>query len=385
MQDNMSMESLLAEAEEKEMKFHTRDIVTGEVVGVKEKEVYVNLNGYKFEGVIPLNELAYPIPERASDVVKVGDEIKVYVMSMGGEEGLKLSKVKADNQKYWDELEAVFEAKQPVKAEVTAVVKGGVTILACGARGFVPASQLDLRFVEDMKAFVGQTLDFMPIEFNKAKHKAVFSRRVLLEAAKKEQEEKLFATLEDGQILKGVVKRILDYGVFVDIGGVDGLVHISELHWQRVKHPSEVVKVGDEVEVMVKSFDKDTKRISLSMKSVLRDPWLDKAELLSVGQVVEGKVVKTLEFGAFVNIGNDMEGLVHLSELSERRVAKTEDAVKVGDVVNVKIIRIDMENKKIGLSIKQVAADRDKAQYQEFLSAQENNQATIGDVVKGED
>lgn len=384
MQDTeMSMESLLAETEE--MKIHTRDVVVGEVVGVNEKEVFVNISGYKFEGVIPLNELAYPAPANAADVVKVGDQLKVYVMSMGGEEGLKLSKVKADNQKFWDELEAVFEAKQPVKAEVTAVVKGGVTILACGARGFVPASQLDLRFVEDMKSFVGQTLEFMPIEFDKAKHKAVFSRRVLLEAVKKEQEEKLFETLEEGQSLQGVVKRIVEYGVFVDIGGVDGLVHISELSWQRVKHPSEVVKVGDKVEVIVKSFDREAKRISLSLKSAQRDPWFDKVEAISVGQVVEGKVVKTLEFGAFVNIGNDLEGLVHLSELSDKRVAKTEDAVRAGDVVQVKIIRIDMDNKKIGLSIKQVAADNDQAEYQEFLDSQQENKATIGDAVQSED
>jgi len=354
----MSMKSLLEEAEASEKKFHPRDVVMGEVVAVNEKEVFVNINGYKFEGIIPLNELAVPAPEKASDVVKVGDEIKVYVVSMGGDDGLVLSKVKADNLKSWDEVEKVFEEQQPIQAQVTAAVKGGVTISVCGARGFVPASQLDLRFVENMKSFVGQTLEFMPLEFDKSKRKAVFSRRVLLEKAKKEREDAVFDSLEDGKVLKGVVKRVVDYGAFVDIGGVDGLVHVSELSWTRVKHPSDVVKAGDEVEVMVKHFDRETRRISLSMKNVMRDPWLDKADQLSVGQVIEGKVVKTLDFGAFVDIGDGVEGLAHLSELSEKRIAKTEDAVKTGDTVRVKILRIDKENKKIGLSIKQAAADR---------------------------
>jgi ribosomal protein S1 len=300
---------------------------------------------------------------------------------MGGEEGLRLSKVKVDKMKAWEDVEKVFEEGKPVSAQVTAAVKGGVTISVCGARCFVPASQLDVRYVEDMKSFVGQTLEFMPLEFDKSRPKAIFSRRALLEAQKKEREAAVFDSLEEGQILKGTVKRLTDYGVFVDIGGVDGLVHISELSWQRVKHPSEVVKPGDEVSVFVKSFDAEAKRISLSIKNATRDPWLDKAEKLSIGQVVDGKVVKTLEFGAFVNIGNDLEGLVHLSELSAKRVAKTEDAVKAGDSVRVKIIRIDMENKKIGLSIKQVAEDKEKADFTEYLAAQNESHATIGDQV----
>lgn len=370
------MESLLKEESVKEIE--KDDIVRGKVVGIHKNEVFVDL-GFKEEGVIVLSDLAYPMPEQASDVVQEGDEIDVYVLSVGGSEGVRLSKTKADKIVAWDKLEAAMESKEILEGTITEAVKGGLSVSVFGVRGFVPASQVDLRFVEDLSVFVGESFNFVLIELDREKQRAVLSRRLILEEERRKKEETVFQGLEAGQVRHGIVKKIADYGAFVDIGGIDGLVHISDLSWERVKHPSEVVQVGDEVSVFVKKFDTLTKRISLSLKEVSRDPWLDKAAMVREGSYATGKVTKIMEFGVFLTMENGLDGLIRLSELAEKKVSKAEDIVHLGDELKVKILQVDQKNKRIGLSLVQAQQDEERAEYREYLNGQEESSNTLGD------
>ncbi|MBP2633958.1 MAG: 4-hydroxy-3-methylbut-2-enyl diphosphate reductase [Firmicutes bacterium] len=354
------------------------DIIQGKVVGIHKKEVFVDI-GYKAEGIIPSTELAFPIPENVNDIVAVGDVIDVYVLSVEGEDGPKLSKLKADKVVAWDKIENALSKKEIVKGKVVAVVKGGLSISIFGIRGFIPASQIDISFVEDLQAYIGKSLELIVIEADRDKQKAVFSHRIILENKRKIQEKAIFDKLEINQVINGVVKRLTDYGAFVDIGGIDGLVHISELSWERVKDPSEVVRVGDEVSVMVTKFDEKSKRISLSLKEVSRDPWLDKVELFKEGAIVSGSVTKIMNFGVFVLLENGLEGLIHLSELSEKHINKADEVVAIGDKINVKIINIDKKNKRIGLSLLQAQQEVEHAEYQQYIDMQSEPTNTLGD------
>ncbi len=355
-------------------------IVKGKIVRVREDEVFVDI-GYKAEGVIPLAELAYPQPAKAEDAVKEGDEIDVYVIDADSSEGaIKLSKVRADSVIAWDKLENAQNARQPIEGKVIEAVKGGLSVAVFGVRGFIPASQADVRFVEDLSIFSGQTLSVLPIEVDRDKKRVVLSRRAVLEEERRRREEEIFARFQPGQTVHGTVRRLADFGAFVDIGGVDGLVHISDLSWHRVKTASEVVNVGDEVDVVILKLDPQTRKISLSLKAVQRDPWFDIAETLTVGAVVPGKVTKTSKFGAFVEVAPGVEGLVHISELDDRRVEKAEEVVAAGQEVNVKILGVDKKTKRISLSIAQAKQDRDRAEYSPYL--QESGKGlgfTIGD------
>lgn len=354
-------------------------VIKGKVVRVRDDEVFVDI-GYKAEGVVPLAELAYHQPAKADEVVKEGDEIDVYVIDADSSEGvIKLSKVRADNIIAWDKLTAAKEAGQTVEGKVTEAVKGGLSVSVLGVRGFVPASQADLRFVEDLKVFVGQTLTLLPIEVDTDKKRVVLSRRAVLEEERRRREEEIFARLQVGQTVHGTVRRLADFGAFVDIGGVDGLVHISDLSWHRVKTPSEVVNVGDEVDVVILKLDPQTRRISLSLKAVQRDPWLDVADSLKVGAVMTGKVTKTSKFGAFVEIAPGVEGLVHISELDDRRVEKAEEVVTAGQEVNVKVLGVDKKSKRISLSIAKAKQDSERAEFSHYLQDNKGLGFTIGD------
>ncbi len=370
------MESLLQEEARTEIREH--EIITGVVVLVTREEAFVDI-GYKAEVAIPRAELAYPLPESAKDVVKTGDEIKVFVVSRGGENGIVLSKVKAERMAAWDEISAIFERHQAVSARITEAVKGGLVAEVCGVRGFIPASQLELHFVKDLSVYVGQTIEAMPIELDVRKQRFVLSRRTLLEAARAKQQEEIFASLAVDQIRRGTVKRLVDYGAFIDIGGMDGLAHISDLSWQRVKHPSDVLQVGDEVDVVVKSFDPEAKRISLSVKGAVRDPWLDKADHYREGSCVTGKITKLTDFGAFMELEPQFEGLIHLGELADKRIAKAEEVVHVGDQVKVKILQLDRKAKRIALSLTKAQEDAETAEYKEYMAGQEVKPATLGD------
>ncbi|MCX7779826.1 MAG: bifunctional 4-hydroxy-3-methylbut-2-enyl diphosphate reductase/30S ribosomal protein S1 [Negativicutes bacterium] len=357
----------------------TGAIVKGKVVGVRKDEVFVDI-GYKAEGIIPLAELAYPTPETAADVVAEGDVIDVYVMDADSAEGnIKLSKKEADKIVVWDKLAASLEKKSPIEVKVTEPVKGGVAVSVFGLRGFIPASQLDLRFVEDLSVFKGQTVKAIVIDLDRDKQRVVLSRRLLLEKERQEREEQVYGSITPGTVIKGRITRLADFGAFADIGGVEGLIHLSDLSWERVKNPAEVVAVGDEVEVHVLKVDPKAKRISLSLKQSQQDPWFDKTDELRVGQIITGKVTKTSKFGAFVEVAKGIEGLVHISEIADRRVATADEVVHPAQEVQVKIVSLDKQTKKIGLSIKQAQEETERAEYQQYLSKPSSLSVSLAD------
>lgn len=329
------------------------EVVTGTVVKINSDEVMVDVGG-KSEGVIPIKELSFQKDPDVEEIVKVGDEIQVMVIKMENNEGhMVLSKKRADQEKAMDTLQEKYENGEVIEAKVVSDVKGGV-IVDIGARGFVPASHLDTKYVDDIKSFVGNTYRFKIIEFdsNPENRKIILSRRALLEAEEKEAREQLWDKIAEGQILKGRVQRIANFGAFVDLGGVDGLLHISEMGWGRVKQPTDVVNVGDEIEVYVLSADREKGKISLSLKKLISNPWDNAAEQFPVGTVLTGKVVRIAPFGAFVALADGVDGLVHISQISWEHINKVEDALAIGQEVQVKVLEVDEDRKRISLSIK---------------------------------
>lgn len=360
-------------------KLEQGNIVKGKIVGIHKDEVFVDI-GFKGEGTISLDELAYPKPETAAEVVNEGQIIDVYVLDLESDDGIiKLSKVKADAIVAWDVLDEALHNKKSVEAKVLEVVNGGLKVSVLGISGFIPASQVELRFVEDLSPYKNETLTLLPIEVDKIKKRVVLSRKVLLEEQRRQKEEETFAKLAVGQIVSGTVRRIVDFGAFVDIGGIDGLVHISDLSWHRIKSPHEIVALGDEVKVLILKLDSATKRISLSLKQVGRDPWLDLIEQFPIGIIVQGKVSNISKFGAFVELVPGIEGLVHVSELSDDRVTKVEDVVTLGQQVAVKVLEIDKQHKRISLSISKAQQENERAEYQSYLDKNEGTGSTIGD------
>lgn len=334
------------------------EIVEGTVVQVNRNEAFVDI-GYKQEIPIPKRELAYPEPESAEDVVKVGDKIEVYIQSLGGENGGALSKVKADRMSGWKDIEAVKDEGGTLQAKITQVVKGGLVAMVGDIRGFIPASQMELHFVKDLSVYVDQVVEVVPIEIDKSKQRLVLSRRPILERERDGKQQEIFEKLEPGQTVKGTVKRLVDYGAFIDVGGVDGLAHISDLSWERVNSPSDVLQVGDEVDVYIKNVDPDAHRISLSVKNTQRDPWLDRAEKYKEGDIIQGKIVKLTRFGAFMEIEPGFDGLIPMGELADRRIESADEAVQLDETVTVKIMRIDTKRKRISLSINRARRDAD--------------------------
>ena len=351
---NDEFENLLKAEEEALQNTEVGDVVQASVVSVDNSSALVHIPGFKSDIPIDKKELAVPEPDTAGDVVSVGDEIDVYVVSLGGENGATVSKVRADRLVAWKDFDGIVEREEVLEAVVTQVVKGGLVATVRGLRAFIPASQVELHFVQDLSVYVGETVRALPIECDVKKQRLVLSRRKLLEEEREKKQEALFATLEDGMILKGTVKRIVDYGAFIDIGGVDGLAHISDLSWERVKHPSDVLKVGQELDVLVKKFDKETKRISLSVKDTMPDPWFDRIEKYHEGEIIEGTIIKLTDFGAFMDIEPGFDGLIPMGELSNKRIARADEAVHAGDAVSVKILHIDKRRKRISLSMTKV-------------------------------
>ncbi|MBQ3972333.1 MAG: 30S ribosomal protein S1 [Selenomonadaceae bacterium] len=372
----------MLKAEEESMQaVNVGDVVEATVVAVENSSAMVTIAGLKSDIPIPKRELVRPEPDSAEDVVKVGDVIEVAIVSLGGENGATVSKVKADARVAWTEMEGIQERGETVQAQVSQVVKGGLVANVNGLRGFIPASQMELHFVKDLSVYVGQTVEVLPIEIDVHKQRLVLSRRQLLEAEREKKQEEVFATLEAGQTVRGTVKRIVDYGAFIDIGGVDGLAHISDISWERVKHPSDVLEVGQELDVYVKSVDPESKRISLSIKETMRDPWLDRAERYAEGDYIEGEVIKLTDFGAFMQIEPGFDGLIPMGELCDRRIERADEAVHVGDMVKVKVLRIDMKRKRISLSITKAKKDADTAVFKKYEAEQEDAPTTIGDEV----
>ncbi len=332
--------------------FNDGDIVEGTIVKVDRDEVLLDI-GYKTEGVIPSRELSIKHDVDPNDVVKVGDEVEALVLQKEDKEGrLILSKKRAQYERAWGAIEGLKEADEPVKGTVIEVVKGGL-ILDIGLRGFLPASLVEMRRVRDLQPYVGRELEAKIIELDKNRNNVVLSRRAWLEQTQSEVRSEFLNQLQKGQVRKGVVSSIVNFGAFVDLGGVDGLVHVSELSWKHIDHPSEVVEVGQEVTVEVLDVDMERERVSLSLKATQEDPWRQFARTHAIGQIVPGKVTKLVPFGAFVRVDEGIEGLVHISELAERHVEIPEQVVQVGNDVMVKVIDIDLERRRISLSLKQ--------------------------------
>ena len=349
--------------------FNDGDIVTGTVVKVDKDEVLLDV-GYKTEGVIPVKELAIKYHVDPFEEVHVGDTVEALVQQKEDKEGrLILSKKRAQYERAWGTIEKIKEEDGVVTGRVIEVVKGGL-IVDIGLRGFLPASLVEMRRVRDLSPYIGAELEAKIIELDKNRNNVVLSRRAWLEQTQSEVRTTFLHNLQKGQIRKGVVSSIVNFGAFVDLGGVDGLVHVSELSWKHIDHPSEVVEIGQEVTVEVLSVEMDRERVSLSLKATQEDPWQTFARLHQIGQIAPGTVTKLVPFGAFVRVADGIEGLVHVSELAERHVEIPEQVVSVGDQVMVKIIDIDLERRRVSLSLKQanegvdiVADDFDPSLY----------------------
>jgi small subunit ribosomal protein S1 len=334
--------------------FDEGDLVTGTVVKIEHDEVLLDI-GFKSEGVIPVRELSIRKDVDPSEVVHLGDKIEALVLQKEDKEGrLILSKKRAEYERAWNRVEEKFKAGENVEGEVIEVVKGGL-ILDIGLRGFLPASLVDLRRVKDLNAFLGTRIEARVIEMDRNRNNVVLSRRVVLEEARKAERAEILSKLKPGMRLKGTVSSIVDFGAFVDLGGIDGLVHISELSWNHVNHPSEVVKVGQEIEVQVLDVDLNRERISLGLKQTTEDPWRVLVKKYPVGAIVEGVVTKLVSFGAFVDLGDGVEGLVHISEMARQHVDQPSQVCNVGDKVQVKVMEIDLDRRRISLSMKSAA------------------------------
>ncbi len=351
-----SAEDFLAAVDATIKYFNDGDIVTGTVVKVDHDEVLLDI-GYKTEGVIPTRELSIKHDVDPDEVVEVGDEIDALVLTKEDKEGrLILSKKRAQYERAWGTIEELQNNDQPVTGTVIEVVKGGL-ILDIGLRGFLPASLVEMRRVRDLDPYIGQELEAKIIELDKHRNNVVLSRRAYLEETQSAVRSDFLHQLQKGQVRKGAVSSIVNFGAFVDLGGVDGLVHVSELSWKHIDHPSEVVAVGDEVTVEVLDVDLDRERVSLSLKATQEDPWRVFARTHAVGQIVPGKATKLVPFGAFVRVEEGIEGLVHISELAQRHVEVPDQVVTVGQDVMVKVIDIDLDRRRISLSLKQADED----------------------------
>ena len=347
--------------------FEDGDIVKGTVVKVDKDEVLLDI-GFKSEGVIPARELSIRHDVDPGEIVSLGDEIEALVLQKEDKEGrLVLSKKRAQYERAWGTIEQVKESGGVVSGPVIEVVKGGL-ILDIGLRGFLPASLVELRRVRDLQPYVGRSLEAKIIELDKNRNNVVLSRRAWLEETQKEQREEFLENLKPGEVRKGVVSSVVNFGAFVDLGGMDGLVHVSELSWKHVDHPSSVVAVGDEITVQVLDVDLDKERISLSLKATQQDPWQEFANAHRVGELVYGRVTKLVPFGAFVQVGEGIEGLVHISEMAAHHVDLPEQVVSPGEELWVKIIDIDLQRRRISLSIKQAAEGGEvAAEYREHF------------------
>jgi small subunit ribosomal protein S1 len=333
--------------------FQEGDVVTGNVVRIDNDEVLVDI-GYKSEGVIPANELSIRKSVDPGEEVSLGEEVDALVLTKEDQDGrLILSKKRARFERAWRRIEAAADSGEPVTGTVIEVVKGGL-IIDLGVRGFLPASLVDIRRVPNLDEYMGQGIECKVIELNRSRNNVVLSRRAVLEEQRKEDRERILDRLQPGQVVDGTISNIVDFGAFVDLDGIDGLIHISELSWSHVNHPSEILNIGDQVTVKVLDIDRDRQRISLGLKQTQEDPWQRVVDTYNIGDELEGAVTKVVTFGAFVEILDGVEGLVHISELAQHHVENPREIIQPGDEVKVKILEIDSERRRLSLSIKRV-------------------------------
>ena len=351
--DDYTPEELVQAMEASLRDFKDGDIMEGVVVKIDRDEILLDI-GYKSEGVIPSKELSIRHDVDPNEVVKVGDRIEALVLQKEDKEGrLILSKKRAQYERAWGRIEETMAAGNTIKGPVIEVVKGGL-ILDIGLRGFLPASLVDLRRVRDLQPYIGTELEAKIIELDRNRNNVVLSRRAFLEESQSEGRKKFLENLQKGERRKGTVSSIVNFGAFVDLGGVDGLVHVSELSWKHVDHPSEVVAVGQEVEVEVLDVDLERERVSLSLKATQEDPWKEFERKYKAGEVIPGQVTKLVPFGAFVRVSQGIEGLVHISELSHEHIDTPESVLSVGDEVQVKVVDVDVSRRRVSLSMRQV-------------------------------
>jgi small subunit ribosomal protein S1 len=368
------------------------EVVHGKVVRVDKDEVLVDI-GYKSEGVIPVAELSIRRSINPADEVNIGDEIDALVLTKEDAEGrLILSKKRARFEMAWKAIEQSAESGQPVNGKVIEVVKGGL-ILDLGVRGFLPASLVDIRRVQDLDEFLGKELRAKVIELNRSRNNVVLSRRAVLEDERKEMRQAILDKLQPGDVVEGQISNIVDFGAFVDLDGMDGLIHISELSWSHVNHPSEVLEIGQTVKVKVLDIDRERQRISLGLKQTQTDPWQQVLDSYGEGDVVQGRVTKVVTFGAFIEILPGVEGLVHISELAQHHVENPREVVSQGDVVNAKIIEVDAERRRLSLSLKRVEegeggplpeGERPQIDLSEDVFSEDATSLVEGQVVEGE-
>jgi (E)-4-hydroxy-3-methyl-but-2-enyl pyrophosphate reductase (IPP and DMAPP forming) len=347
------------------------DIIKGTVIQVLDDEVMVDVGG-KSEGIIPLRELSLNDVGSARDLVNVGDEIEVMILKWDDDGNILLSKKKVDSQKLLDKLEERFKEDQTVEGTITGSVKGGL-LVDVGVTAFLPASHVDDTYVKNLDEYIGRTLEFKIIEFNRNKRRGsqvVLSRKELVAEEKSRLKKEFWSKIEEGQTITGHIKRIVDYGAFIDLGGYEGLLHVSEIDHRRIEHPSNVFQEGDEVEVYILGLDREKERVSLSRKKLLKSPWEQLVGQYQESDLIEGTVVRITPFGAFVELAPGVDGLVHISQLANRRVEKPEDVVSVGDVVTTKILNINNEEKKISLSIREAQAEKEKNEVEAYLDNQ---------------
>ena len=333
--------------------FDEGEVVTGHVVRIDNDEVLVDI-GCKSEGVIPANELSIRKSVDPHDEVQLGEEVDALVLTKEDQDGrLIMSKKRARFEKAWRKIEKAAESGEPVEGTVIEVVKGGL-IIDLGVRGFLPASLVDIRRVPNLDEYLGSRIECKVIELNRSRNNVVLSRRAVLEEERKEQRQEILDRLEPGLVVEGQISNIVDFGAFVDLNGIDGLIHISELSWSHVNHPSEVLSIGDTVQVKVLDIDRDRQRISLGLKQTQADPWQRVVDTYNIGDELAGKVTKVVTFGAFVEILDGVEGLVHISELAPHHVENPREVVQPGDEIRVKVLEIDSERRRLSLSAKRV-------------------------------
>lgn len=375
-ENNLTMADLMAEVDKSMARIYRGQVLEATVILVQEKGVSVNIGSQK-DGFIPWEEMSFEEVDKAA--VKEGDQFNVVVVKVDDEEVI-VSKRRAEVQETLNEVQKMFENKETFTVHVKEVVKGGVVAPFKGLRGFIPGSQISHTYVEDLSAYVGKDVEVEIIEFDpKAKKLVLSGKRLSADKAKADKAAKL-ATLVPGEKATGTVTKLMPYGAFVDLGGVEGLVHNNELSWTRIKHPSDVVKEGDKIDVLISSIDAATGKIALSLKDITVDPWILETANLEKDQVLEVTITRFASFGAFAKISEHVEGLIHISQISEKRINKAEEALEIGQVVKAKIVNIDKETKKIGLTLKDVEAQMndDMAQYMQT----EDEKVTIGDVIQ---
>ncbi|AUS08683.1 30S ribosomal protein S1 [Laceyella sacchari] len=357
--------------------FQVGDVVKGKVVSVEQNQALVDI-GYKSEAILPISELSSLHVDKVADVLNVDDELDVKVIRIKEDEDkLIVSKKAVDAEKSWEELQRKFESGEVITATVADIVKGGL-VVDVGVRGFIPASHVELHFVEDFSDYKGRELSLKVIELDAEKNKCILSHKAVLEEELNRKKEAVLASLEEGQVLEGTVQRLTDFGAFVDIGGVDGLVHVSELAWHRVEHPADMLKEGDKVKVKVLKVNREQERISLSIKETEEGPWEKVAKELSAGDVVKGTVKRLVSFGAFVEVFPGVEGLVHVSQISRRHVATPAEVLEEGQEVQVKVLEMAPEQKRISLSIKDVEVEEERKEVKEVMEQQQQEQPASG-------